>query len=220
MEKKIILDLCGGSGAWSRPYKEAGYDVRVLTLPECDILDIKFVRDKEHSLILRSNEFIDPRDVYGILAAPPCTEFSIAKGNRSRDFSKAMTTVEACLQIIWHLQKYARLKFWALENPTGLLRRFLGKPAFSFEQWQFGGERVKRTDLWGYFNPPTPTHKEKPPCRTSRAGRTHAADWNGIDAPTEYAEYLAQYADYDTRRAASRAITPRGFAEAFFKANK
>lgn len=24
---KIILDLCGGTGSWSRPYKEAGYDV-------------------------------------------------------------------------------------------------------------------------------------------------------------------------------------------------
>ena len=22
---KIILDLCGGTGAWSRPYKDAGY---------------------------------------------------------------------------------------------------------------------------------------------------------------------------------------------------
>lgn len=31
---KIILDLCGGTGAWSRPYKEAGYDVRLITLPE------------------------------------------------------------------------------------------------------------------------------------------------------------------------------------------
>jgi len=35
--KKIILDLCGGTGAWSRPYKEAGYDVRVITLPEHDV---------------------------------------------------------------------------------------------------------------------------------------------------------------------------------------
>ena len=31
---KIILDLCGGTGSWSRPYKEAGYDVRLITLPE------------------------------------------------------------------------------------------------------------------------------------------------------------------------------------------
>ena len=35
---KIILDLCGGTGAWSRPYREAGYDVRVITLPEYDVL--------------------------------------------------------------------------------------------------------------------------------------------------------------------------------------
>ena len=28
---KIILDLCGGSGAWSAPYKAAGYDVRLIT---------------------------------------------------------------------------------------------------------------------------------------------------------------------------------------------
>jgi hypothetical protein len=27
---RIILDLCGGSGAWSKPYREAGYDVRII----------------------------------------------------------------------------------------------------------------------------------------------------------------------------------------------
>lgn len=25
---KIILDLCGGTGSWSKPYRDAGYDVR------------------------------------------------------------------------------------------------------------------------------------------------------------------------------------------------
>ena len=34
---KIILDLCGGTGAWSKPYKDAGYDVRVVTAPEWDV---------------------------------------------------------------------------------------------------------------------------------------------------------------------------------------
>ena len=29
-EYKIILDLCGGTGSWSKPYKENGYDVRVI----------------------------------------------------------------------------------------------------------------------------------------------------------------------------------------------
>ena len=34
---KIILDLCGGTGSWSKPYKEAGYDVRVINIPEYDV---------------------------------------------------------------------------------------------------------------------------------------------------------------------------------------
>lgn len=57
---KIILDLCGGTGSWSRPYVDAGYDVRVITLPEYDVRTYK-----------------PPEFVYGILAAPPCTEFSV-----------------------------------------------------------------------------------------------------------------------------------------------
>ena len=55
---KIILDLCGGSGFWSKPYLEAGYDVRVITLPEYDILTYE-----------------PPANVYGVLAAPPCKDF-------------------------------------------------------------------------------------------------------------------------------------------------
>ncbi|MFH1231142.1 MAG: hypothetical protein V1709_06555, partial [Planctomycetota bacterium] len=34
---KIILDLCGGTGSWSRPYLEAGYNVYNITLPEYDV---------------------------------------------------------------------------------------------------------------------------------------------------------------------------------------
>ena len=37
-QRPIILDLCGGSGSWSKPYKEAGYDVRLITLPDYDVL--------------------------------------------------------------------------------------------------------------------------------------------------------------------------------------
>lgn len=35
----IILDLCGGSGSWSRPFAMAGYDVRLITLPTHDVLN-------------------------------------------------------------------------------------------------------------------------------------------------------------------------------------
>lgn len=60
VKRPIILDLCGGSGSWSKPYVEAGYDVRLVTLPEHNVLTYQ-----------------PPEDVHGVLAAPPCTEFSV-----------------------------------------------------------------------------------------------------------------------------------------------
>ena len=36
-QRKIILSLCGGTGAWSKPYKDAGYTVKLITLPEHDV---------------------------------------------------------------------------------------------------------------------------------------------------------------------------------------
>ena len=60
--ERVILDLCGGCGAWSRPYREAGYDVRLVTLPVHDV-----------------RTYVPPPDVWGVLAAPPCEEFSTAR---------------------------------------------------------------------------------------------------------------------------------------------
>ena len=69
-KNKIILDLCGGTGGWSKPYSENGYDVRIVTLPENDVRD-----------------YVAPKNVYGILAAPPCTMFSLARTRAKRERS-------------------------------------------------------------------------------------------------------------------------------------
>ena len=37
MNTKIVLDLCGGTGAWSKPYEEE-YIVIIITLPFYDLL--------------------------------------------------------------------------------------------------------------------------------------------------------------------------------------
>ena len=83
---KIILDLCGGTGAWSKPYKDNGYEVINVTLPEYDV-----------------RLYQPPDNVYGILAAPPCTMFSLTrtKAKRPRDLKEGMELVRACLNIIW-----------------------------------------------------------------------------------------------------------------------
>lgn len=182
---KIILDLCGGTGAWSKPYRNAGYDVRLVTLPEYDV-----------------RTYEPPENVYGILAAPPCTEFSLAKSTKPRDFHKGFEVVRACFEIIWGCKLSGSLKFWAMENPRGFLRQFIGKPSFTFEQWEFGHKGVKPTDIWGYFNHPKKKITVKPDglSRYYPCGKRNALGWS--------------------KSAEQRAITPPGFAKAFYAANK
>ena len=88
--EKVILDLCGGSGSWSKPYKDNGYDVEVLTLPHYDVTKVDFGTHAMHfelqTVHYKDTKTVLYKDVYGILAAPPCTEFSVAKGNAPRDF--------------------------------------------------------------------------------------------------------------------------------------
>ena len=191
--KKIILDLCGGTGSWSKPYKEAGYDVRLITLPNYDV-----------------RNYDPPENVYGILAAPPCTEFSVAKTKAKRDFAKGMETVTACLNIIWKCQLQNKLQFWAMENPAGFLRQFLGIPHYTFYQWWFGDMGIKRTDIWGYFNEPKQKIFNRPNIPVGNGGSIY---YINPKCPEEYK-------GLKLNRAALRAITPPGFAKAFFKANK
>ena len=101
---KIILDLCGGTGAWSKPYKDAGYDVRVITLPEYDILKTELRYNYEDMIFKGAgiDMVVGVADIYGILAAPPCPMFSFARTNAKnpRDLESGMEIVSACLNII------------------------------------------------------------------------------------------------------------------------
>lgn len=197
--KKIILDLCGGTGSWSKPYKEAGYDVRVISLPGNDVMT-----------------YIPPKNVYGILAAPPCTMFSMArtKAKTPRDLKGAMTIVNACMRIVAECQYDGkRLAFWALENPKARLRWFLGKPALTFNPYDFGDSYRKPTDIWGNFN----TDLKKTPVnldpKKQKQSRMNLQELQPI--PEDYVRDPNM-----SLRAIARSITHKGFARAFYEANK
>jgi len=134
-ENKIILDLCGGTGAWSRPYAEAGYDVRIITLPP----DIRLC--------------CPPISAYGILAAPPCTKLA-SSGARwwkgEDELLNALSIVDACFRFV----AICNPVFWCLENPVGRLSRFIGKPVMYFDPCDYGDPYTKKTCLWGKFNIP------------------------------------------------------------------
>lgn len=180
---KLILDLCGGTGAWSKPYRDAGYLVDVITLPNNDVRLFRFPQTP----------------VYGILAAPPCTVFCVMRNCRgpvrNEELKEGLSVVDACLRII----RMSNPIFWALENPQGKLKRYLGEPSLKFHPYEYGDGYSKLTYIWGKFNPPPKVNKVK----FESGYIANISGWRGNE-----------------EREKIRSITPPGFARAFFEANK
>ena len=140
--------------------------------------------------------------------------------NRERNFDAGMEIVTACLRII----DECKPKWWALENPRGHLRDFLGKPTMTFQPWEYGDPWTKATDIWGTFNVPPKqyTNWDDVPNKLpiyQRKGRgkpnfafLHKSAWKDIPQ-------LAWHHEPETD-AEFRAMTPPGFAWAFYNANK
>lgn len=182
---RAILSLCDLTGNWSRPYEEAGYDVIRI-----DLANGRDVRLLEHL----------GRPIHGILAAPPCDHFALSgarwwDGKGESAVIEGLSIVDACLRAV----AIYRPTWWALENPVGRLRRFLGEPAFRFDPCDFGDPYTKRTCLWGHFTPPVPL--------VSAAARNPVLPTLGSMMHTMVR---------DKRR---RGETPPGFARSFFEAN-
>jgi len=115
-------------------------------------------------------------------------------------------------------KKTIPLQFWALENPYhGFLKKFLSKPAFIFDPWEFGDGYQKKTALWGHFNEPkkhpipmTPEAKAK--AKTN--SYLHTIKFDYMKSKDIHPEAFGKM-----DRQARRSITPQGFAQAFFKSN-
>lgn len=138
--EKIILHLCADTGSDTKPYRDAGYKV-ILVGKDIGVENYGYGRSYE-----------PPKNVYGIIANPVCTEFSTARSTgKARNPEKGMEIVRECQRIISECNPV----FWVIENPaTGRLKDFLGIPVMTYEPWHFGSPWTKKTALWGTFNPP------------------------------------------------------------------
>lgn len=135
-----VLSLCDYTGAWSRPYRDAGYDVVQI--------------DLQHGADGRLFEAL-PFPVRGVLAAPPCTDFAGSGARWWADKGEdallsSLSVVDACCRIVL----VHRPQWWVLENPIGRLRRWLGAPRMAFDPADYGDPYTKRTCLWGDFREP------------------------------------------------------------------
>jgi hypothetical protein len=183
--KGLVVSLCDYSGAWSRPYEEAGYEV------------VRF--DLQHGQDVRLLPAMG-RPVHGVLAAPPCTHFASSgarwwKSKGEPAVLEGLSVVDACIRFV----AVHRPTWWALENPVGRLRTFLGPANWAFDPCDFGDPYTKRTQLWGHFTPPTPMF-----CPSAVKV-----------LPTEGSKMHLMWSSQKNERSE----TPAGFARAFFEAN-
>ena len=200
---KTILHLCADIGSDTKPYKDNGYNVI------CIGKDIGI------------ENYTSTEDVYGIIANPVCTEFSIASGfHKSGNHEKGIFLVNHCIRII----KECNPKFWVIENPaSGRLKDILGKPDFIYEPWHFGDPWTKKTALWGKFNRPERKYfdwdcvpkNEKLYIRPGRPKPSMA--FLHKSAIKDIPSFDGLTVDDDM---SFRSLCPQGFANAFFKANK
>lgn len=135
MSKKIILHLCADTGSDSKPYQD----------------------DPDYEVIMVGSDigvenYSPPDNVHGIIANPPCTEFSTARSNgKARDPEAGFSLVWECLRII----NEAKPKWWVIENPArGVLSHYLEDPKYKYEPWWYGSPWTKQTGLWGEFSIP------------------------------------------------------------------
>lgn len=208
---KTLISLFDYTGNWSRPYKEAGWNVIRHDIK----LGQDIFSDTVPAAVEDSVEFGPYAD--GIIAALPCTDFAgsgarwweekdAAPGPWHKDvpfdsLTDVSVTMAHCVLLVVDLLLKPE-GFWTVENPVGRLHRLvpeMGKPKMYFNPTDFGHPYTKRTALYGNFN----TNLQK----------TFALNLFG-------SEMWARYGGKSERTKAARSVTPEGFARAFFEANR
>ncbi len=205
--KRYVISLCDYSGVWSKPYVDAGYEVLQV--------DLKLGKD---AILFPSPMSATPRlssqfediskyidNTHAVLAAPVCTVFSGSGAKHPRsdtDISQGLALVDACYRIA----SVTNTDIFALENPVGKLRKWIGEPILRFQPHDYAGhaddprseQYTKRTCLFGWFNTNLP-QDSLPPVDGSKL-------WRNYGGKSERTKEL-------------RSITPQGFSRAFYLAN-
>lgn len=214
VKDKLILSLYDLTENWARPWAEAGYPVQCW--------DYKI----EGCLLRWFGGLIDDirnsgLELYGVLAAPPCTDFAGSGARWWKDKDNTpfedddgnvwMSTTEKSQFLVMAVVEIIELfkpAFWSLEQPVGRLEKFFPElksyRRMSFNPCDYGDPYTKKTILYGNFNTNLPKNPVEP-VMVEMNGKRGSIFWA-----------LPPSKD----RAALRSATPLGFARAFFEANR
>lgn len=221
---RLIVSLCDYSGRWPQPFADLGYTVLLFDLKHGDdVVDhVRTIADIRTVLWGMSLDSGYEEQVYGIMAAPPCTHFTVsgaqywATKDADGRTAENLKIVDACYLIEAH---FPARKFFVLENPVGRLpklRPLMGKPKLYFQPCDYAGwledpkeeAYTKKTGLWGEFTDFRALAKPVEPIfitdkvRGKKYSIIHWYTGGGSEKTKE-----------------ERSMTPLGFARAFCAAN-
>lgn len=204
---KTVISLFDHSGNWSKPYKDAGWNVIQIDIKNgIDILTWDYLSQ-------------DIKNVCVILAAIPCTDFaltgaaSFAKKDSDGTTEKSILLVKKTLEIIKHYSSYwyqgGEELIWCFENPMTRMHKLvpeLGSVKFKFSPNEFAvysdspesNQYSKQTWLFGNFTPPI---------KNELPSLINGLKWK--DSKRGTPDQIKE----------QRSITPDGFAKAFYMAN-
>lgn len=203
---KIILSLFDYSGNWSRPFREAGFNV------------IQIDKKLGQDILTWDYKQIPKGEVKAVLAAIPCTDYALSGARYYYEKDKDGRTAHSQLLVakVKEILDYFKPELYAIENPRSrihILNPWMGKPKLRFNPYEFAGydpeplnsAYQKETWLWGRFHKPAIKPLEKP---GFLAGVVNEGNWmyENLGGNSERTKEL-------------RSITPLGFAYAFFEAN-
>lgn len=170
----IVFDFFAGTGSSTQAFSDAGHTVVKFEL------DVKFDADEHVDIMLLTVAGLLER--YGrpdfVWASPPCTAFSVASMGHHWHASGVPKTeaAEYNQKIVWRTRELIEglqpTLGYLIENPRGMLRKLPpvdGLPRHTVTYCQYGDDRMKPTDLWGFVPGwvPRPMCKNGDPCHES-----------------------------------------------------
>jgi hypothetical protein len=124
--------------------------------------------------------------------------------------------LNACLKII----EKCNPVFYAIENPCGLMRKYMGKPQLTFHPYQYGDGWTKKTDIWGKFNIPKAKYTWEICPKLNLYIRPGRKKPSMACFHKSAKDFIPQLKNIEIKTDSDfRAITPPEFAKAFFEVN-
>lgn len=216
----IIWSLFDGSGLMVKPWADTGHTCYCFNYDGAD--HGAYAMRVTHKNIVYINKFITPDSNFNdipapdiIFAFPSCTDMA-GSGEKHHREQKDICMAVSTARIAERLGKDFECP-WMVENPVGKLSSLWRKPDYYFNPYEYGG----------YMTGDEESYHPRMPARDAYTKKTCL--WTGNDfvmperKPVEHIGKFWGWAYLGGKSAKTkqlRSLTPRGFAQAVYEANR